>query len=112
MACAGRLLRSDDAGRTFRRVVVPAALTYVQSMVVQPRRPDRIALLILSSSGCTQELRVVTLTSTDAGATWLRTADPCGATGFDHLTLAPNGDLLRWSTSSWARGVQVLDGWR
>ena len=112
VACADRLLRSDDAGRTFHRVAVPDALTDVRSMVTQPRRPDHIALLLLSSSGCTQQVRMVTLTSTDAGATWLAYGRRLRRTTFEKLAIAPNGDLLRWSASYPATHLQVLDGWR
>lgn len=110
VACTGRLLRSDDAGRTLRNLSPPIGTADVENMVTDPRRPDRIALVFLEARGCTLQSQEVTLTSTDAGRTWLRTADACGGANYYRLAVAPNGDLLRWSGEQ-TLGLQVLDSW-
>jgi hypothetical protein len=112
VACADRLVRSDDGGRTLHRVSVPSAMTNMLSMAVDSRRPDRIALLFVDLRGCGNNSRGVTLTSTDAGSKWQSTVDACGGISwFDSLAIAPNGDLLRWSHGSPRLGLQVLDSW-
>jgi photosystem II stability/assembly factor-like uncharacterized protein len=112
VACSDRLLRSDDAGRTLRRVALPRGALNGVTVAVDQRRPDHIALQLLAKTGCTLALRTITFTSTDGGATWLQTDDACGGEYNFELAIAPNGDLLRWSRIGIKPGLQILDGWR
>jgi hypothetical protein len=110
--CQDRLLRSDDGGRTLRRLPVPQGGLAALSIAADQRRPDHIAVLYRDDAACGLAGLDVTLTSTDGGTTWLRTDDACGAGRYDRLAIAPDGDLVRWSPLGSALGLQVLDGWR
>lgn len=110
VSCGPRLLSSDDGGGTLRKIFTLPGSASLRAMAADPRRPQRVALLVSDSHGCTLQLKLVTLTSTDAGRSWLRTAGACGIDGYDHLAFAPNGDLLRWSGDE-TLGLQLLDDW-
>jgi hypothetical protein len=109
--CADSLWRSDDGGRSDLVVAVPQPLRDALSLAVDGRRPDRIALLFRTETpACGNQ--DITITSADGGATWQPVDAACSRPAYEALTIAPDGDLVRWSRMSPQAVPQVLDGWR